>query len=216
MFWSICPELPRRNRSSLKRSGVEQCRPALALAPDQPAGQRPERDEADRDQDADELPALLPDEDADHDAAHAGRRQHGADDVDAPRAGVGHVMDALEAAEDDRDHHHLQQEPDSPGEESGQEAAEQRPDRGGDRRRGPNQRVGLLLGPALEVAVDQRLHRRQQQRCAEAADNSPEDDDRRKALGERHGQGAESIAEQAQDEGPLAPRSGRRPCSRSG
>ena len=37
----------------------------------------------------------------------------------------------------------------------------------------PDQRVDLLLRRALEVAVDQRLHRGQQQRCAEAADRSP-------------------------------------------
>ena len=62
------------------------------------------------------------------------------------------------------------------------EAAEERPDRGGDRRRGADERVGLLLRRALEVAVDERLHRREEQRGAEPADDRPEDDDRRQTL----------------------------------
>ena len=165
----------------------------------------PSATSADRDQDADELPALLPDEDADDDAAHADGRQQRADDVDVARAGVGHVLDRPQAAEDDRDHDDLEQEPDAPRQEGGQEAADQRPDGGGDRRRGADQRVGLLLRRALEVAVDQRLHRRQQQRRAEPADDRPEHDDRRQALSERHRQGAQRVAEQTEDEGPLAP-----------
>jgi hypothetical protein len=40
--------------------------------------------------------------------------------------------------------------------------AEEGPDRGGDRRRGPDHCIGLLVRSALEVAVDQGLHRRQQ------------------------------------------------------
>ena len=47
-----------------------------------------ERDGADRDQGADRLAALLPHEDAEHDAAHADDRQDRADDVDAAVAGV--------------------------------------------------------------------------------------------------------------------------------
>ena len=82
--------------------------------------------------------------------------------------------------------------------------SEQRPDRGGDRGRRADQRVRLLLRRALEVAVDQRLHRGQQERRAEPADDRPEDDDRGQALGERHRQGADGVAEQAQHVGPLA------------
>jgi hypothetical protein len=55
-------------QGELEEVRIEQRRLALALAPDQPAGERPERDHADRDQEADELPAFLPDEDADHDS----------------------------------------------------------------------------------------------------------------------------------------------------
>ena len=67
---------------------------------------------------------------------------------------------------------------DPPRQVGGDEPADQRPDRGGDRGRRADQGVHLPLGVALEVAVDQRLHRRQQQRGAEAADDRPEDHDR--------------------------------------
>ena len=93
---------------------------------------------------------------------------------------------------------------DPPRQVGGDEAAEQRSDRGGDRRRGADQRVGLLLRGAFEVAVDQRLHRGQQQRRAEPADDRPEDDDRGQALGEGHRQRADRVAEQAQHVRPLA------------
>ena len=54
----------------------------------------------------------------------------------------------------------------------------ERPDGGGDGGGGADQRVDPLLGGALEVAVDERLHRGQQQRRAESAADGPEDDDR--------------------------------------
>ena len=98
----------------------------------------------------------------------------------------------------------LEDERDPPGQEGGDEAAEQRPDGGGDRRRGADQGVDLLLRRALEVAVDERLHRRQQQRRAEPADDRPEDDDRGQALGQGHRQRADRVAEQTQHVGPLA------------
>jgi hypothetical protein len=44
---------------------------------------------------------------------------------------------SLRFARDDRDHHHLEQESHAPGEEGRQEAADQRPDGGGDRRAAP-------------------------------------------------------------------------------
>ena len=104
----------------------------------------------------------------------------------------------------DRDDDVLEQEPDAPRQVGGDEAAEQRSDRGGDRGRGTDQGVGLLLRRAFEVAVDQRLHRGQQERRAEPADHRPEDDDRGQALGERHRQGADGVAEQTQHVRPLA------------
>ena len=93
MFCSSCDEMPEPEQVVLEEVGIEQRRLALALAPHEPAGERPERDEADRDQDADVLAALLPDEDAEHDAAHADGREHRADDVDVARPGVRHVAD---------------------------------------------------------------------------------------------------------------------------
>ena len=102
------------------------------------------------------------------------------------------------------DHEVLEQEGDSPRQVGRDEPAEQRPDGRGDRRRGADQRVGLLLRGALEVAVDERLHRRQQQRCAEPAEDRPEDDDRDQVLRERHRQRADRVAEQAEDVRPLA------------
>ena len=86
----------------------------------------------------------------------------------------------------------------------GDEPAEERADGSGDRCRGADQRVGLLPGSPLEVAVDERLHGRQQEGGPEAADDRPEDDDRGQALGERHGQGADGIREQADHVGALA------------
>ena len=82
------------------------------------------------------------------------------------------------------DDHDLEAEPDAPRQIGGDEATEQRSDRGRDRRRGADQRVRLLPGRAVEVAVDQRLHRREQERRAEATDDRPEDDDRGQVLGE--------------------------------
>ena len=70
---------------------------------------------------------------------------------------------------------------------------------------GPDQRVGLRPRRPLEVPVDQGLHRGQQQRRPEAADDRPEDDDRGQALRERHRQRADRIGQQTQHVGPLAP-----------
>ena len=66
-----------------KEAGVDERGLSLALALAQPPGERAERDDADGDQRAHRLAALLPDEDAEHDAAHAERGEDRADDVDA-------------------------------------------------------------------------------------------------------------------------------------
>jgi hypothetical protein len=103
-----------------------------------------------------------------------------------------------------RDDHDLQRESDPPRQVRRDEAAEQWSDGGGDRRRGSDEGVGLPLRGPFEVTVDQGLHRRQQQRSAETADDRPEDDDRGEALRERHRERAGRVAEQAQDVGRLA------------
>ena len=84
-----------RNRSGSSRVGLP-----LALAPHEPAGERDQGHSADGHEQADELAALLPDEDAEHDAAHArgrtGRRpprRPGADPV------YGHVLDEVGSGE---------------------------------------------------------------------------------------------------------------------
>ena len=83
--------------------------------------------------------------------------------IDLARARVGHVLDEPQVHQHDRDHGRLQREPDAPRQRGGQEAAEQRPDGGGDRRRRADESVDALLVGPLEVAVDQGLHRRQEQ-----------------------------------------------------
>ena len=183
---------------------IDQRRGAGALAPHQPAGQEHERDHAERDQRAHELAALLPDQDAEHDAAHADDRERRADQVDVPVTRVGHVADQLDAGQHDGDHDGLERERDAPGQIGRDEPAEQRPDRGRDRGRRADQRVDPLLRRALEVAVDQRLHGGQQQRRADPAEDRPEDDDRRQVLRERHRHRADRVPEQPQHVGPLA------------
>ena len=128
----------------------------------------------------------------------------GPDDVDAPVAGVGHLADQPAAEQDPGDDDRLEHEADAPRQERGQGAADERPDRCRDRARGADQRVHLGLHLALEVAVDQRLHRGQIERGAEAADDGPEDDDRGKALREHHRDGAQRVEDEAGHVGPLA------------
>ena len=158
---------------------------ARATSASDPKRHRPDDQEL-----GDGLPAFLPRQDAQDDAAHAEDGEDRADRVDLARSGVRHVLDAPGAEQHDRDDHELEQEADPPREERGDEAAEQWSDRRGDRRRGTDQGIDPLLRGSLEVAVDQRLHRRQQERRAEPTDHGPEHDDRGHALGERHRQRA--------------------------
>jgi hypothetical protein len=64
-------------------------------------------------------------------------------------------MQEPDARQHDGDDGDLEEKPDAPGQAGGEETPEQRPDRGGNRRRCPDQGVGLLLRGAFEVAVDQ-------------------------------------------------------------
>ena len=81
---SVCDEIPRRKYFDANRPGVDQRQLVLALAPHQPPHERAESDDADRDQRSDRLAALLPDEDPEHDTAHAERGEDRADDVEPP------------------------------------------------------------------------------------------------------------------------------------
>jgi hypothetical protein len=126
------------------------------------------------------------------------------DQVDAPVSCVGDVADKLDAGQHDRDHDRLEQERHPPRQVGGDEAPEQRPDRGGYGCRGPDEGIYLLLSRTLEVAVDQRLHRRQQQRRADPAQHRPEDHDRDQVLCQRHRHSAYGVAQQPQHVCPFA------------
>jgi hypothetical protein len=65
----------------------------MTLPPDEPVDQGSERDGADHQQGRDGLAAFLPNQDPEHDAAHAYHGQHCADEVDLPRSGVRDIAD---------------------------------------------------------------------------------------------------------------------------
>ncbi len=183
---------------------VEQRRLALTLAAYEPVRQCDQSEEAGHDERPHRLAALLPDQDAQDDAAHAHDGEDGADHVDVARSRVGHVADQPDVGEYDGNDHDLEEEPDPPRQVRGDETSEQWPHRCGDGRRRPDQGVGLLALRSLEVPVDEGLHRGQQQRCPQASEDRPEDDDGDQVLGQRHRQGAGGVGKQAQDVGALA------------
>src|SRR5204863_9950666 len=104
------------------------------------------------DQRADRPAALLPDEDPEHDAAHAEGRQDRADYVDAAVARVRHVVDAAAAEEHDRDDQDLAPERHAPGEVRRDGAPDEPADGGGDRGGGADERVGAALHRSLEAS----------------------------------------------------------------
>ena len=193
---------PEHRRS--EQAGVEQGRLLLARAAQEPVGERPQAHRPDDQQLGDGVAAFLPRQDAEDDPAHAEDREDRTDRVDLSRSRVRHVLDVPDPEKDDGDDQELQPEADPPREERRDEATEQRPDRRRDGRRRPDERVDLLLRLTPEVAVDQRLHRGHQQRCAEPADQRPEDDDREDALSEGHRQGARRVPAETDDVGAFA------------
>ncbi len=102
------------------------------------------------------------------------------------RARIRDVFDEADLTQDNGDDDDLQSETDSPRQVGGDEAAKEGADRRGDGRRRTHERVRLALGHAAEVAVDERLHRRQEKGCAQPTDDRPKHDDRSQALGQRH------------------------------
>ena len=118
--------------------------------------------------------------------------------------------------EHERDDQRLEQEGDPPREVRRDEPAEQRTDRGGDGCGRPDQGVRLLLHRPFEVAVDQRLHRRQQQRRPQPADDRPEHDDRGRGSAPPPSRSRRRRSRAARARRRACGRSGRRPCSRSG
>ena len=195
---SICWEIPILKCGKREQPRVEQRRLPLTLAAYQPERQRDQPDCSAHDERRHRFAALLPDQDAQHDTAHSHDGQGRADQVDLAWAGVGDVAHELDVGEHDGDHHDLEEEADSPRQERRDEPSEQRPDRRGDRGGGTDQRVGLLPGRAVEVPMDERLHRGQQHRRPEAPEDGPEDDDRPEVLSQRHRQGADRVGEKTQ------------------
>jgi len=122
-----------RESGRAEEVGVDKGRASRALAPAQPPDQASHRRDASDDQGADRLAALLPDEDAEDDPAHADDRERGADGVDGTDAGERDVTHQAEPGENDRDDRRLTGEGDPPGEQGGDKAAEQGADGGGDR-----------------------------------------------------------------------------------
>ena len=176
MFWSVWPLMPSRKIADLSRFGSISVTLPWAFRRREPPPQQPERHDAGHDQDPDGLRALLPGEDAEHDATHAQHGQERADGIETSIAGVRDVLHEPDAGKDDPDDDELEEEADPPRQERRDEAAEQRSDRRRDRRRGTHERIHPLLGSAFEVAVDERLHGRQQERGAQPAHDRPEDD----------------------------------------
>ena len=203
--WSICWEIPILKCGNAKSWGSSRVTFPCRFRRTSHQARSASPDGADRHQQADRLAAFLPDEDAEDEAAHADDGENRTCPVDLAGPRVGDVLDELDSAEDAENDQILEQEADAPRQIRGDETAEQRPDRRGDRGRGADQRVGPLPGGALEVSVNQGLHRRQQKRRAEAPEDRPEDDDRDQVLGERHRQRADRVAQQAEHVRPPSP-----------
>ena len=85
------PEVRRGEQGRVDQHGL-----AVPLASDEPPRERAQPHDADREQREDRLAALLPDQDAEDDAAHADDGQAGTDPVDAA---VARVRDVLHQAE---------------------------------------------------------------------------------------------------------------------
>ena len=68
---------------------------------DQPASQQRQRNRTERHDQADPLAAFLPDEDSEHDAAHADDGQHRTHRIDVTWPGVFHVADEPDARQHD-------------------------------------------------------------------------------------------------------------------
>ena len=125
-------------------------------------------------------------------------------DVNASVAGIGHLTDQPAAKQHAGDDDRLEHKSDTPRKQRGQESSDEGTDRRGDGTRGADHRKDLRLHLPLEVAVDERLHRREIERSTEAPDHRPEDDDGGQTLREHHREGAGGIEDEAGDVRPLA------------
>ena len=117
-----------------------------------PATNQPEGKASERNCAADQnrqhvLAALLPDQDAEHDAAHTEDGQERTHDIHLSAACIRHVMHQLD--------HHLEQKGDSPGEEGGDKPPKQGSDCGRYGSRCTDECIDPLLGCSLEIAMDE-------------------------------------------------------------
>ena len=138
---SSCPLTPDWKSLERNRAGSISVALPRFLRLHEPPGEAGHRDDPEPDQQCDVLAALLPHQDAEHDAAHADDRQHRAAPVDDSGAGVLRVFDETDAGQHDRDDDRLERESDALRPERRDEAAEQRTDGGGDGGRSADERV---------------------------------------------------------------------------
>ena len=190
---SSCCETPSRKHLAREQVGIDQRRLALALAPPQPRGERrraPPRPTTMRAPTG--LAALLPGEDAEHDAAHAERPRAARRRRRPAGPGVGHVAHIPSPDSTIAMTTASSRNADAPRQVGGDEAAEQRPDGGRDRRRRADQRVHPASAPRPRSCRGSATASPGSSSDAPSPPiDRPEDDDRRQALGEGHRQRAD-------------------------
>ena len=179
----------------LEQIRVQQRGLALPLAADQPVGEGGQHHGTEAHDQSHIAAALLPHEDAEDEATHADDGEDGAHGVDLARPGVGNVLDQANLGEHHQNDQCLEPEPHPPGQVRREKTPQERTDGGCDRRRGSDQCIRPLLGAPSEVAVDEGLHRRQQQGCTQSADDGPEDDDGIQILGQHHAHRTDGIGQ---------------------
>src|SRR5262245_22658069 len=86
---SICCVIPIRKHLGVEKAGIEQRRPTSAFALDEPIDEPRQSGRADSKDYPNRFTALLPQEDAQDDAAHADHREQRIDAVHLTRAVVG-------------------------------------------------------------------------------------------------------------------------------
>jgi hypothetical protein len=126
-------EDPDAERLGREQRRIEQRGLAFTPPADEPVHQGCHRGCSDREQSPDELAAGLPDQDADHEPAHAHNGEDGAHHVHGARPRVGHVANQPAPRQDDRNDDRLEEKPYAPRHERREKAPHQRADCGGNR-----------------------------------------------------------------------------------
>ena len=145
-------------------------------------------------------------QDPEDDQPETGGRQDRTDDVE-PRlwSRPDGVTDEPGHDEDPDHEDDLAGEHDPPGEHRRRPAPEDRTDRDAGAGHAPDDRVGDLAVLALEVAGDQRDHRRQDERGADALEDRPAQGEDRHGRGKGGHRRAAPVDDEADTEGPPAP-----------